>query len=232
MRPSSKSEPREKICVPIVEKTTAEALRAVRQAGRVADFIELRLDYLRQPEWECLLESSPKPVIVTHRRKEEGGKFSTNAAGRFRVLREAIDLGANYVDVEMKNRRSLVRDLIEKKKTAEVILSYHDFRGTPPYRELRRLFERMVGLEADIVKIVTYARSPEDNASTLLLIPYALERKKRIVTFCMGERGRVSRVISPLIGAAWTYASLTDDRASAPGQLTVGQMRQIWKRLR
>jgi len=57
----------------------------------------------------------------------------------------------------------------------------------------------MIRLEPDIVKIVTYARSLEDNAKTLLLIPYALERKKRIVTFCMGERGRVSRVISPLM---------------------------------
>jgi len=178
MRPSSKSELREKICVPIIEKTTAEALGAVRQAGRVADLIELRLDTLRQPGWKSVLVSSPRPVIATYRRKEEGGGFRANEASRIRVLKEAIDLGASYVDFEMRNRKSLVRDLIKKRKTAEVILSYHDFRGTPPHRELRRLFERMIRLETRYREDRHLCRCLEDNASTLLLIPYALRERR------------------------------------------------------
>jgi len=216
----------------VVETTTAMALRAVRKAGRVADLVELRLDYLKQAEWEPLLVNRPKPVIVTQRRSGEGGGSREEDEKRICILKEAVVLGADYVDVEMRSRRSLILDLIENRKKTEVILSFHDFRGTASHKELRRLFERMILLGGDVVKIVTFARSWEDNAKPLLLIPYALKRKKRIVAFCMGEKGKMSRLFSPLMGAAWTYASLAADRASAPGQLTAGQMKDIWKRLR
>ena len=59
-----------------------------------------------------------------------------------------------------------------------------------------------------------------------------MERKQEIVAFCMGEKGKMSRIFSPIIGAAWTYASLTRDKASAPGQLTVGEVKEIWEKLR
>jgi 3-dehydroquinate dehydratase type I len=76
------------------------------------------------------------------------------------------------------------------------------------------------------------ARSWEDNLKVLTLIPYALEKKQKIVALCMGEKGKMSRIFAPLMGAAWTYASLTRDRASAPGQLTAGELKEIWRRLR
>lgn len=71
----------------------------------------------------------------------------------------------------------------------------------------------------------------DDNLKVLALIPYAIKRGQAIVTFCMGEKGKMSRIFSPLMGAAWTYASLGRRRASAPGQLTVKEMREIWERL-
>ena len=90
----------------------------------------------------------------------------------------------------------------------------------------------MIRLEADVVKIVPFARSWEDNLSILSLIPYAKERNQKIVAFCMGEKGKISRIFSPFLGAAWTYASLNRSRASASGQLTVGEMREIWEKMR
>ena len=82
-----------------------------------------------------------------------------------------------------------------------------------------------------MAKIVTFARSWEDNLKVLALIPYARKKRQAIVTFCMGEKGKMSRIFSPLMGAAWTYASLSRKQASAPGQLTIQEMRQIWERL-
>jgi 3-dehydroquinate dehydratase type I len=90
----------------------------------------------------------------------------------------------------------------------------------------------MSGLAPDIVKIVTFARSWEDNLNILSLISHARKRKQEIVTFCMGEKGKMSRIFSPIIGAAWTYASITRGKASAPGQLTVEEMREVWGRLK
>ena len=83
-----------------------------------------------------------------------------------------------------------------------------------------------------MVKMVTFAHSREDNLNVLGLIPYATERGQKIIAFCMGERGKMSRVMAPWMGAAWTYASLSTDRVSAPGQITVREMRRIWEGLR
>jgi len=214
-----------------VERTIKNAAKAVEEATPLADLIELRLDYLREPELETLIKVRQKPFIITNRRREEGGKYRGDEERRFRVLEEAIALDADYVDVEIRSRGSLLRDLISNKKKTRIILSFHDFQGTPSRRELRGLYSRMAGLGADVIKIVTFARSWEDNFTVLSLLSFAKEMKQQTVALCMGEKGRMSRVFAPRMGAVWTYAPLCRDRSSAPGQLTAQEMREIWEKL-
>jgi len=221
-----------KVCIPIVETSLERALVAVKEANRWADIIELRADYLKRIKLAPFLENRKKPFIVTHRRKEEGGKYSGGEKKRLAVLQDAIDLGADYIDVELASEKSFLQGLIGNKRGTQVILSFHDFWKTPSQKELKRLFGQMVRLRADVIKIVSFARSWEDNLTVLSLIPFARARKQRIVAFCMGEKGKVSRLFSPLLGAAWTYASLTRGKTSAPGQLTVREVKEIWKTLK
>ena len=207
------------------------ALRAVEEGKRLADLIELRVDYLRNAELEKLLKAGERPLIVTNRRKAEGGRYRGDEKKRLAILRQAVDLGAAFVDVEMRTERSSLRELIKNKNGTRMILSSHDFQRTRSGGELRKLLDRMMRQGADVAKIATFARSWDDNLKVLALIPYARKRGQAIVTFCMGEKGKMSRIFSPLMGAAWTYASLGRRRASAPGQLTVTEMREIWERL-
>lgn len=208
------------------------ALLAIKQANRLADLIELRVDYLRNAGLGLLFQNRKKPFIVTHRRKEEGGRYRGDERNRLGVLQEAIDLGTDYVDVELATERSLLQGLIRNRRSTRIILSFHDFRKTPPPKELQRVFEQMIRFKADVVKIVPFARSWEDNLNILSLIPFAKERKQKIVAFCMGEKGKISRIFSPFLGAAWTYASLYQSRTSAPGQLTAQALTDIWKKMR
>jgi 3-dehydroquinate dehydratase type I len=221
-----------RLCIPVVETTVEKALIAIKETNRLADLIELRVDYLSRVKLAPLLESPQKPFIVTNRREEEGGKYKGEERKRLGALQEAIDLGGDYIDVELATERSFLRSLIRNKGETQVILSSHDFLRTPSPKELQRLFSQMIRLGADVVKIVSFARSWEDNLSILSLIPFARKRRQRIVAFCMGEKGKISRIFSPFLGAAWTYASLSRVKASAPGQLTAGEMREIWKMLK
>jgi 3-dehydroquinate dehydratase type I len=232
MRRLPKGEDRGRICIPIVEKTMEKALEAVEEAVPLADLIELRLDYLEKPELGPFMKSRQRPFIITNRRKEEGGSYRGDEEKRFGILKEAVELGAEYVDIEMRSKRSLLRDFIANKKKTRMILSFHDFQGTPSQQDLRRLCYRMTCLGADVIKIVTFATSWKDNLLLLSLIPFAKERKQEIVAFCMGEKGKMSRVFAPWMGAAWTYAPLRRDRSSAPGQLTVWEVKDIWEKLR
>lgn len=209
-----------------------EAFKAIEEANRFADLIELRMDYLKEIEFESLTKGCQRPFVVTNRRKEEGGRFKGSEEKRICILKKAIDLGADYIDVEVGTKISLLQSLIKNKRGAKIILSFHNFRATPSQKELKRLCNHMNRLGANIIKIVTFARSWEDNLLILSLIPFAREKRKKIVAFCMGEKGRMSRVFAPIMGAEWTYASLNKNRASAPGQLTVYEMKDIWERLR
>jgi 3-dehydroquinate dehydratase type I len=221
-----------KVCIPIVETTMEKARRSIGEAHQWADLIELRVDYLRKPDLKSLMDGRGKSFIVTNRRKEEGGRYEGNERKRFRILREAVALGAEYVDIEMKSEPSFLQDLISNKKRTRMILSFHNFQKTPSPRELRRLYDRMVQWGPDVIKMVTLATSWEDNFKVLSLIPYARRKKQKIVAFCMGEKGRMSRIFAPLMGAAWTYGCLSRNRVSAPGQLTAEEMKDIWGRLK
>ena len=221
-----------KLCVPIVETSVERAHAAIKEADRLADLIELRLDYLRGVDLRLLLGKHRKPFIVTNRRKEEGGRYRGEERKRLTVLEKAIDLGIDYIDVELATEISFLKNLIRNKKKTHVILSFHDFRRTPSLIELQRLFIRMTRWGGDVIKIVPFAESWEDNLTILSLIPFAKERGQKIVAFCMGEKGKVSRIFSPFLGAAWTYASLNKNRSSAPGQLTVQELTEIWKKMK
>ena len=222
---------RVRICVPIVETHVKKAIEAIEEANSLADLIELRADYLKEPKLAPLMKNRKKPFIITNRRKEEGGRYRGDGKERFEILKEAVELGAEYVDVEIRSRRSLLQDLIANKLKTKIIVSFHDSQRTPSQKELRGLYDRMSRLGADVVKIVTFAASWEDNLQVLSLIPFARKKKQEIVTFCMGEKGKLSRIFAPLMGAAWTYASSRRDKTSAPGQLTVGEMIEVWEKL-
>lgn len=145
------------------------------------------------------------------------------------ILQEACALGASYVDVEVESGKRFLQDMVACRRKTRLILSFHDFQKTPSRRELESRLRRMIRFGADAVKIVTYAKSFEDNLNILSLIPFARKRGQKILSFAMGEKGRMSRIFAPLLGAAWTYAALEKKKTSAPGQLTVQEMKSIWE---
>lgn len=77
-------------------------------------------------------------------------------------------------------------------------------------------------------KLVTTVRRVDENLR-LLALTYEAKRKGRVVCFGMGRLGAQSRILSPIYGATFTFASLDEQRTVAPGQISVERMRQIYK---
>jgi 3-dehydroquinate dehydratase type I len=236
MRRLSKDDGTERICICIAENSLEGARAAIDKAMPHADLIEIRADYLGETELEPILIQRTKPFIVTNRRKEEGGRFEGEDSERLEMLKQAMDLGADYIDVEVGSEEVLLQSLIDEQRKnrekTELVLSYHDFRETPSSPALYDLFDRMVEIKAEIVKIVTFAQSYEDNLRILSLIPYAKKRGQEIIALCMGEKGKISRILAPMMGAVWSYASSSHGRGSAPGQLTAQELRELWRQLK
>ena len=71
-----------RIAIPITAESMDEALRDMDKAAKVADIIELRLDYMSNPNLEILLGHSQTPKIVTNRTQCEGGRSWRNNSSR------------------------------------------------------------------------------------------------------------------------------------------------------
>jgi len=219
------------ICISIVPETNEEALSLLARALPRADHVELRIDRIGEPDLPLLLHAGKERILVTNRRRDEGGFFAHCENRRMELLREAIDLGARYVDIEARTGAAalgrLGRAIRAKKGKTKLIVSHHDLKGTPSRQTLVKRLKACRALGADIVKIVTLAQTAEDNLRVLELIPQALAAGQDIIAFCMGAEGRLSRVAAPLLGSCMSYASLEEGAESAPGQLTAQEMKTI-----
>jgi 3-dehydroquinate dehydratase-1 len=221
-----------RLCVPIVEATVNRARSKYLRAARQGLLAEIRLDYLENPDLPRLFRAHPGPVIATNRLATEGGRWQGPEPERRSLLEQALSLGADLVDLELAADEAWRCDLWERRGPAKIILSWHDFAGTPETERLEAVLQKMLAAEADILKIVTLARQPEDCLRVLSLIPRARAQGREIIAFCMGAAGKWSRVAAPLLGSFLTFAPFSKKGASAPGQLTVNEVKRLWQMLK
>ncbi|MHB9097021.1 MAG: type I 3-dehydroquinate dehydratase [Syntrophales bacterium] len=217
------------ICIPIAAAQTAEAIEKMERAAPLADLVELRIDRMPDADLRRILAARRTPVIVTNRSPQEGGGFAGTEAERVALLTEAVRLGADYVDIEAATDPALKATLIAALAggATRLIVSWHDFSGTPSAEFLAAKLAACMADKPAIVKIVTHAGTAADCLRLLELIPEALRQGQPIAAFCMGKRGKISRIMAPLLGSVISYASLDPEEASAPGQLTIQEMQTI-----
>lgn len=191
-------------------------------AEQGAKMVELRLDYVAgRVNVKRLLGDRPAncQVIITCRRKEDGGKWAGTEDARLLLLREAIAEGVDYVDLEED-----VAGQVPRFGKTKRIVSYHNFRKTP--EDLRELHSRMAGLDPDVIKIAAMANDPHDNVRMLEMMQ---ESEIPTVGMCMGDIGTPSRILAGKFGAPFTYATFHHERSLAPGQLSFKAMTEVYQ---
>ncbi|MGW8160708.1 MAG: type I 3-dehydroquinate dehydratase [Desulfobulbales bacterium] len=218
------------ICVSVAGTRTDQALAIARRAADQADVIEIRLDSLVQPEIEPFVEGLTKPLLFTNRPEWEGGSFTGTEAARIGVLLQAVQHDCGLVDLELKSapalRGEMLDALIDHPKTG-LIISWHDFSGTPADDELAEILQQQMESGAHIGKIVTTANDYRDVLRILDLQLIAAENNFPLIAFCMGAIGRISRLATIKLGGYMTYAAPDDGEETAPGQIAVSVLRNM-----
>jgi 3-dehydroquinate dehydratase-1 len=166
------------------------------------------------------------PVIATNRPVREMGAFAGREDLRLNMLEEAAKSGADWIDLEHHAAVDYIAAF--RQAGAKVLLSWNSPAETPSRGVLRAKLKSMGKTGADALKIVTMARSGEDNLRVLELIPLAAkEFGIDLIAFCMGPAGKWSRLASIFLGSPWTYAQFEGLSATAPGQLSVSEIRAL-----
>ena len=133
------------ICIPIVSETTETAIKDMARAEKLADLIEIRADYINDLDLGKILAAKNKPVIVTITPKNENGKFEGTEKERTALLRQAVDLGADYIDISIECPE--LSDLIKYCKNTKSIVSYHNYNKTPG--NLQKISQKIEATGAD-----------------------------------------------------------------------------------
>ena len=212
---------RPRICAVIVNNN----LKAIKEVEPFVELFEVRIDLIGDG-WQGLVKHLRKPWIACNRSTDEGGSWRGDETKRIGELVKAAELGADIIDIELETG-SLNEAIQQINKKAKCLLSFHEMKATPPLGEMREIVQRELETGADICKVVTTAQSFEDNLIVLQLIAEFPQAK--IVSFAMGPLGLISRVLCPLVGGDFTYASIEKGKESAPGQITVRDLRKLYE---
>jgi 3-dehydroquinate dehydratase / shikimate dehydrogenase len=181
--------------------------KAAAEAG--AELVELRIDCLRStPNLKRIMAERHTPIVFTVRRGIDNGLWRLDEEKRIRLIREAIALGVDWVDIEMDIAAQIPRFGKTKR-----IISYHNFKKTPA--QLEEYVHQMEDAQADVIKFATLAESYEDASRVAAL---ASQAKVPAVGIAMGEIGYFTRILAGKFGAPFTYAGFNPDRQFAPGQ--------------
>jgi len=215
-----------KTCVSIAETSPKKIKIKLKEALKKSDYVEVRLDFLKKEQVPNTLEIIKKDlnkIVCTLRPKTEGGKFEGSEKERISIIKLISEYNPYLLDVEyntLKKNKELLKYL--KSTKTKLLVSWHDFKKTPKTTELQNKIKQMSKFSSN-VKIVSTAKSTDD--STRMLGLYNKRGKNNLISFAMGDLGKISRILCLYLGSPYTYVSL--GKAVAPGQFSVDEVNKI-----
>jgi len=221
-----------RVCVAVTGADAGEMVEKAETLVRDNPFLEFRLDYLSKPglvipKIKAFMESHPGTVVIaTCRRTLAGGRFRGSMASELDILAKASAAGCQLLDVELQTASKSKPLQVQKLRgRSALILSFHDFRGT---KRLDETLQKMLAVQADFYKIVSTATTLSDNVTMIKFLAKESD-KHSLIGICMGEQGIISRVLGVRAGSVFTFAALSPDEKTAPGQVTAQELRNVYR---
>jgi 3-dehydroquinate dehydratase / shikimate dehydrogenase len=221
-----------RVCVAVIGSDPTEMLEKAEALVRDNIFLEFRLDYLPRPALalpkikQFAQYHSHVVAMATCRRLVAGGKFKGSVASQLDILGKAAAAGCQVVDLELQSAAHCKPEQVRRLRTnAALILSHHDFRAT---KNLEQTLEKMVAIPADFYKIVSTATTLYDNVLMMKFLEQNSD-KYSLIGVCMGEQGIISRLLGVRAGSVFTFAAVSQDEKTAPGQVTAQDLRSTYR---
>jgi len=226
------------LAVPIAAKNLTSAKQQISRAIKAgAEMLELRCDYL-QNITPALVEklittartACTLPIITTCRDSWQGGANDYPVNLRIDVLTAALAAGADFIDVEYENflvpeNRQKIEPALSQNPKSRLILSAHNFKTkfdniSDLHRQIR------ASCPSAVPKLIYTAEHINDCFDAFDLLHKA---ESNIIVFCMGQAGLASRIIAKKLDCLVTFAGLDKQTTTAPGQLTVDELKNLYR---
>jgi len=229
-----------RLTVPISAQSPDQALKQIKAAKTAgAEMLELRADYLEGLSADLVkkiigsvkkTKSKPLPIIVTCRDKQQGGAIDYPVQLRTEVLVAALKAGADFIDFEYDNflateNQEKIRLALSQSSKGRLIISAHNF--DTKFADINKLFRSITtACPGTIPKLVYTANHINDCFEAFDLLHRTSGER---IVFCMGQAGLISRIIARKLGSFVTFASIDEDSATAPGQLNIRELKELYR---
>jgi len=227
------------ISAPNPDQAADEVARALA-AG--AQMLEFRTDYIENLSVEIVKKLVCKaknahsesacggPIIVTCRDKRQGGAIDYPLKLRIDVLVAALEAGSEFIDFEYDNYLSIesrehLRRALSRSSKGRLILSAHNFQGK--FEDITALHRRILTVCPSAIPKLVYSANHINDCFEAFDLLHSTSGER--IVFCMGQSGMISRILAKKLGGFVTFASIDEKTATAPGQLTIGQFRELYR---
>jgi 3-dehydroquinate dehydratase/shikimate dehydrogenase len=216
-----------KICLCLTGKTLRRDLQVIEKYRKYIDLVELRVDCLDPPERFNIRpfpEQADIPVILTIRRKEDGGNWCGGEATRIILLARGLafaqaDRRRNFAYVDIEEDLSVPG--IEEAARAfgtRIIRSFHNIQGTDS--DLAAKIRGLCRFGDEIAKVSVMANTLSDVQRVWRAAKDLQNREKILIS--MGPLGLSTRILASRLGSYLTFTSAKDETdfpQAAPGQI-------------
>ncbi|MBY9018155.1 MAG: type I 3-dehydroquinate dehydratase [Candidatus Lokiarchaeota archaeon] len=229
------------LAIPVNSDNYKDLELVIREGiGSGSNFIEFRFDYLKNEELITLnfLRNLKKLIpatissIFTLRHHSEGGKLKINEYKREKIIQRFIEAKPDFIDIEMNSSKDLLKKIkdIFDNYNIKLIFSYHDFIKTPDFNHSKSIVDKFEHLLLDelnfnietinnsVYKLVFTAQEFRNNFIPIKICKFYSKLNRKIISFCMGDLGIISRIYCLHNGAFLTYGSFMEE--TAPGQIS------------
>lgn len=209
------------LCIAVAPVSRTLGMVDILNAAPQAELIEFRLDRLeKDPDIGQMIAVTDKPILISCRRKQDGGDWADSDEERLLLLRKAIVAGPAYIELEL----DIARQVPRFGKTKRVI-SYTQL--DKPLTNIEQIYEQCVACQADVVKLV--GPTPTLEAAWPLLAAVSKKRDIPIVGMGLGEAGVMFSILGRKYGSPWIYAALEQGLEAFEGQITVADLKAIYR---
>lgn len=213
------------VCVPLMAESVEQMLTDMQKAkSEGADVVQIALDCIKnfqpQKDLEILLRNKLLPVIILYRTK-----LNSNKPIQLETLQLARELGADYIDIELKDATEVMKEQIFcQRSSSKTIVSYYVDGVKSSKEDLRQLVMDIQSTGADIIKVVINATDITELIHLFHLLSHC---QVPLIAYSRGEKGLISQLLGPKFGSYMVYGSLEEQ--AAPGLPTLSSLRQVYK---
>lgn len=211
-------------CIVVKGTTIKEFLKNLKLAQQKSDFIELRVDYIKNLSKDHINIIANRlfiDCIFTCRNLKSGGMFLGSQKEQIELIKHAISLNKfKYFDIDFSQKEIFKSVLLNTQRIFKIIISYHNFKKQLSYVKATKIIDEIFKYNADIAKIA-YTINDIYSIDTMakILKKYKI-KNKNIILAPMSDK-KIIRVIAKELGSWTNFVSLKEKEKTAKGQLTI-----------